>query len=193
MVVKARTGVPGAILLVALLTGCGGSSDEEDPGSSLSSDEQTAADNLAAQIVRSGNVSGQDSAENGVTEEESGCIAEGAVREVGLEALQDYGILTEDLLVDKSIQGVEMTAADADGLAGVFVECINAEELFVERFLDTLPPGDAEEARECVEDAVDSDTVQAILSASFQGRPASDFGRLQKEVSLCTGGERSSQ
>ena len=190
MVVKARTGFPGAILLVALLTGCGGDSDG-DQASSLSPDEQTAADNLAAQIVRSGNVSGQDSAENGVTEEESGCIAEGAVREVGLEALQDYGILTEDLLVNKSIQGVEMGADDADGLAAVFVECIDAEALFEGRFLSTMRPAEAEEAKECVEDAVDPDSVRSILSSSFQGRPAEDFEELQMKVASCSG-ERSS-
>jgi hypothetical protein len=180
---RALAALPAVVLL---LSACGG--DEEEPGgtSSLSSDEQTAADNLAAQIDRTGSVSGQGT----VTEEESTCIAEGAVSKVGLETLQEYGIVTEDLLVNKDIQGVEMAAEDADELAVVFVDCIDAEALFEQQFLDALGGGKpSAEVEECVAEAVDTGSVVQVLSASFQGRETPAFERLRKSVEKC-GGEK---
>ncbi len=172
-----------AVLLV--LSGCGGDGDDP-PASSLSADEQTAADNLAAQIVRSGSVSGQGAAEGAVTDEQSTCIAEGAVSEIGLPALQDYGIVTDDLLVNKDIQGVKMSAGDADALAAVFVDCIDAEALFEGQFLTALGAEDSAEVKKCVEDAVDLDSVLDVLSASFEGRNTPAYDQLRKKVGACS-------
>jgi hypothetical protein len=189
MLTTARTALPTALLLLVALTGCGGTADEAR-SSTLTDDEQTAADNLAAQITRSGEVSGSD---NPVTDEEAACVAEGAVSEVGLDGLQGYGIVTEDLLVDKSIQGVEMEPDDAKALAGVFVECVDAEGLFEERFLASLSPAQADKARDCVEHAVDADTVRSILAASFEGHRSDSSSSLQKKVSACLGGKGQGQ
>jgi hypothetical protein len=184
--------VPAAVLALTMLTGCGG--EESAPESSMSKDEQTAAENLASQIVRSGSMAGGGSSRNAVTDEQATCIAEGAVTEVGLEELQSYGIVTEELLVNRSIQGVEMGQVDADALAGVFVDCIDAEALFEERFLNELPSGGSEkEQRACVEEAVTADGVQEVLSASFQGRTSPTYGELQRAVTACgddTGAEQ---
>lgn len=184
MLRSARVLVPAVVLALTTLTGCGG--DDEADASSLSKDEQTAADNLASQIVRSGSMAGGGSSRNAATDEEAACIGEGAVTEVGLAELQSYGIVTEDLLVDRSIQGVEMEKDDADALAAVFVECIDAEALFEERFLNQLPPGGSEQQRRaCVEEAVGVDAVQDVLSASFQGRNTRAYGELERAVAAC--------
>ena len=180
----ARAAVPVAVLL--LLTGCGGGDRSSTGASGLSANEQTAADNLAAQIVRSGQVSGDSSDQDAVTAEQATCIAEGAVGRIGLGSLQDYGIITSDLKVNKEIQGVAMSADDADALAGVFVGCIDAERLFEKKFLATLPKKAGADARKCVRKAVDTPSVRAVLSASFQGRKAGVYDRLQKKVSACT-------
>lgn len=177
---KRALAVLPALLLV--LSACGGGGEKHE-ASALSDDEQTAADNLAAQIDRSGSVSGQ----GAVTEAQSTCIAEGAVSEVGLTALQDYGIVTEDLLVNKDIQGVKMSAADADALAGVFIDCIDAEALFEDQFLTALGAEESPEVQECVKDAVDPESVLEVLSASFQGRSTPAFDQLRKKVSTCSG------
>ncbi len=186
----ARLGVPGVLLLLAVLTGCGGDGSEDtDSSSSLSEDEKEAADNLSAQIIRSGEMS-QPESESSVTEEQAGCIAEGAVAEVGLAELQEYGIVTDDLLVNKSIQGVEMNAEDADALAGVFVECIDAEALFEDRFLAGLPKrGSEQDRRACVQEAVSVDAVQEVLAASFRGARADAYAEMQQAVSSCGGGK----
>ena len=188
MVKRALAVLPAAVLLLAA---CGGSDDagngDGGAGSSLSADEQTAADNLAAQIIRSGTVSGRGSDEDAVTEKQATCIAEGAVGDVGLGALQDYGIVTDDLLVNKDIQGVEMSAHDADALAGVFVECIDAEALFEKQFLAASGSAKSTDARECIEDAVDARAVRGALAASFQGRSTPASESLRNKVSACAG------
>ena len=190
MVKLALAVVSAAVLLLA---GCGGSDDagngDGGAGSSLSDAEQTAADNLAAQIIRSGTVSGRGSDEDAVTEQQATCIAEGAVGDVGLGALQDYGIVTEDLLVNKDIQGVEMSAEDADALAGVFVDCIDAEALFEKQFLAASGAEKSTDVRECIEDAVDAGAVRGALAASFQGRSTPASEKLLKNVTACTGQE----
>jgi hypothetical protein len=182
------------VLVLGALTGCAGDDGTatEESTSSLSADEQEAADNLAFQIIRSGDMSGNDS-ESPVGEEEAGCIAEGAVTEVGLAELQEYGIVTEDLLVNKGIQGVEMNAEHADALAGVFVDCIDAEALFEKRFLAGLPGEANKDERECVEEAVSVDAVRKVLSASFQGGRAPAYAAMQKAVSSCAAGKGKGQ
>jgi hypothetical protein len=186
----ARLGVPSALLLLAVLTGCGGDGGKDaDSSTRLSEDEQKAAENLSAQIIRSGSMS-QPESESSVTKEQAGCIAEGAVAEVGLAELQEYGIVTKDLLVNKSIQGVEMNAQHADALAGVFVECIDAEALFEDRFLAGLPKrGSEQDRRACVQEAVSVDAVQKVLAASFRGARADAYADMQQAVSSCAGGK----
>ena len=173
------------LLLLSALSGCSDEPDE-DGSSGLTADEQTAADNLAAQIIRSENISGQPS-ENAVTDEQATCIAERAVSDVGLETLQAYGIVTDDLLVNRQITGVEMDAEDADALSVVFVECLDAEGLFEDQLLAGAPGTPTDEQRQCVEELVDVDSVRAILSTSFQGRTSGVYARLQDEVTQCTG------
>lgn len=142
---------------------------------------------LAAQIVRSGQVSGESSAEDAVTPEQARCVAEGAVGKIGVPALQGYGIVTKDLKVNKEIQGVSMSREDADTLAGVFVGCIDAEKLFEKTLLAALPGDPDQQVQDCVRKAVDTESVTAILSARFQGRTAGAYERLQQKVSACTG------
>ena len=191
----ARMVVPTVLLALGALTGCGGDdgADPDESASSLSDDEQTAAENLATQIVRSGSVSESDS-EDEVDKEQATCIAEGAVEEVGLGELQEYGIVTEDLLVNMSIQGVEMNGEHADALALVFVDCIDAEGLFEERFLAGLPDrGADEDRRECVEEAVSVEEVRKVLAASFQGGRSPAYAAMQEAVSSCTAGRGKGQ
>jgi hypothetical protein len=183
-----RGGVAVAVLL--LLAGCGGGDTQSSGASSssgLSADEQTVADNLAAQMVRSGQVSGESSAQDAVTPDQATCVAEGAVAKIGVPSLQDYGIVTEDLKVNKEIQGVAMSREDADALADVFVGCIEAEKLFEKTFLAALPGTPDQEVQDCVRKAVDTGSVTAVLSARFQGRTAGVYDRLQERVSACAG------
>lgn len=169
----------GATALLCL-TACGGGSDDEQK--SLSGDEQKAADNLAAQIEKTGNVG----TEQAVTADQAKCVGEGTVRRIGLDALESYGILQKDLSVNKGIQGVKLKPKDADSLAAVFVDCIDAEKLFEKQFLRNAG-GDktSDEQRTCIEDAVDPKSVQQVLSLSFQGQTNQVYTDLQRRLAAC--------
>jgi hypothetical protein len=166
------------LLAAGALAGCGDDSDGAASGR-LTADKQTAADNLAGQIVTSGDVAGR----NTVTREQATCIAEGTVGDVGLAALQRYGILTEDLKVDRNIQGVVMDRPDAVALAGVFVECVDVERLFERQFLAGAKL--TREQRQCVRDTVDEESVTEVLARSFQGETAGVYDGLEDALAAC--------
>ena len=74
-----------------------------------------------------------------------------------------------------------MAAGDADELAAVFVDCIDAEALFEQQFLDcSWPAKPSAEVEECVAEAVDTGSVVQVLSASFQGRETPAFDAAAK-------------
>jgi hypothetical protein len=170
-----------ALLLVAsltLLSGCGGSDDE--PG--LSDSEQQAADNLSSEILRSGAVTGK----GAVTEAQAGCIGRGTVTEVGVDRLQHYGILSDDLRVDKTIQNVRMAGDDAEALAGVFVGCLDAEKMFEDQFLDGPDAKQLTGAqRRCVADVIDEPTVREALALRFQGKGEQVYATLRARLETC--------
>lgn len=122
------------------------------------------------------------------TEEQADCIADGMVDDVGVEKLQEYELLTEDLKINEDANPTDMEEGDADALAGVFVDCIDVEEMFAAQF------GSAEEelpaeAQECVKEAIDEDAMKDGLSASFQGKEDEGFTKMQEEMMACVMGE----
>lgn len=121
------------------------------------------------------------------TEEQAECISDGMVDDVGVEKLQEYELLTEDLEINKGANPTDMAEEDADALAGVFVDCIDVEEMFASQ----LGSGEQElpaEAQECVKDAIDEDAMKAGLSASFQGKEDEAFTAMQEEMMGCVMG-----
>lgn len=122
------------------------------------------------------------------TEEQAECISDGMVDEVGVDKLQEYELLTEDLEINQDANPDDMASEDADALAGVFVDCIDVEEMFAAQF------GSAEEelpaeAQECVKEAIDEDAMKDGLSASFQGKEDEGFTKMQEEMMACVMGE----
>ena len=122
------------------------------------------------------------------TEEQADCISNGMVDDVGVDKLQEYDLLTEDLEINEDANPTDMEEADADALAGVFVDCIDVEEMFAAQFgsgEEDLPA----EAQECIKDAIDEDAMKDGLSASFQGETDEGFTAMQGKMMECvTGG-----
>lgn len=163
-------------LLLALTSACsgGGGGSTAQQGR-----EQTAADNLAKQILRVGSTGGSK-----VTAKQAQCIADGTVADVGLDRLQKYGIITKDLTVDSGVQGVKMTPADADELAKVFVSCIDSERLVEQQFLSGSKVSAAQ--KKCLRDVIDESATRQILSRSFQGqRPVDVYAGVRGELRGC--------
>ncbi len=166
-----RSAALGA-LAVLLLSACGST----DAGAAK------ASTNLRAEIVANSSVGGATS----VTDEQAGCIADGMVERVGVGTLQDYEILDDSLSVDQGIEDVQMSAADADRVADVFLSCVDVEALVEKQFAagGTAAALSARQQR-CVSDAVTDDVIRVILAAGFQGKRNDAYDRLQEEITEC--------
>src|SRR5687768_5668434 len=68
------------------------------------------------------------------TEEQADCIADGMVDDVGVETLQEYELLDDNLEINEEADPTDMEEGDADALAEVFVDCIDVEEMFAAQF-----------------------------------------------------------
>jgi hypothetical protein len=171
----------GALLVLAWsLSACSGSPGAPDDG--LTQQQRTVADNLTAEILRSGTVTGQDA----VTAKQASCVARGTVRDVGVDRLRSYGIVTADLKVDKTVQGVRMNRTDSVALAKVFAGCIDTEGMFEDQFLQAPSAKElTDQQRRCIKDAIDEPAVVRALSLSFQGRDNQVYSGLRKRLARC--------
>jgi hypothetical protein len=121
------------------------------------------------------------------TEEQADCIADGMVDDVGVETLQEYELLDKDLKINEDADPKDMSEDDADALAGVFVDCIDVEEMFAAQF-DSGEQELPDEQKECIKDAIDEDAMKAGLSASFQGKEDEGFTEMQSKMMECVMG-----
>lgn len=164
-----------ALTVLALgLSGCG------------ADDQETATDALQTEIL----ANSEESTGGKVTAEEAGCIAEGTVDGLGVDQLQDYGILSEDLTVDDGIEDVAMTPDDARTLATVFVDCIDVQKLFVDQLALGLSPDAtlSTTQRRCLEKQVKPAVLVKILAASFERKKTNrPYAALQRSAARCLG------
>ena len=118
------------------------------------------------------------------TEEQADCIADGMVDDVGVEALQEYELLDEDLEINDQAAPTDMAEDDAQALAGVFVDCIDVDEMFADQF-NSGEQELTEEQQSCITDAIDEDAMKDGLAASFQGETDEGFTAMQEEMMSC--------
>jgi hypothetical protein len=147
------------------------------------SDEERAAAALKADMVANAGMTTGRAVDDGQTS----CVADGMVAEIGVDRLQDYDLLTEDLSADESIHGVRLSAEDADSLAEVFAGCMDVERLMerqIIRDLD-LPARQQRRAARCVRDGITTEQVTRTISLEFQGEPNPDFEQLRAELQSC--------
>jgi hypothetical protein len=169
-----------AVLCAVLfaLTACGGG------------DGETARDNLKESLLDQGTgVPGVD-----VTEEQAGCVSDGMVDEIGVEKLQEYKLLDDELKVLKDAPMNDWAPEDAEVLAGVFVDCIDVDAMLEERFASGAGAQLTDEQRACLTDAVDPAVMERVLADTFQGKGADTQGHVQDDIMACitggtTGGE----
>jgi hypothetical protein len=165
-----------AVLCAAMLalTACGGGDDEE------------ARENIKASLLDQG----ADLAGTEVTDEQAGCVSDGMVDEVGVDKLQEYKLLDDELRIRDDAEPTDMEKDDAEALAAVFVDCIDMEKMFEEQFASG-PAADqlTDEQRDCLADAIDGDVIEKALADTFQGKEADPAAELQGDIMACvTGG-----
>ena len=144
--IRATAAVLG-LVGVLVLGACGGGSDAD------------AADAIAEGLM----------AENDETfelqQEQADCVGEGFVDEIGVDKLQEYGIITDELEASDTSLDVKLERADAESAAAVLVDCTDAEQLFQDAMQvgEELPA----EVQTCLEDALTEDMLEAFFTATF--------------------------
>ena len=152
--------------LSLMLTGCG-------------NDEDKAKENVKASILEEDQIAGTE-----VTEEDATCLSDGIVDEIGTEKLQEYGLLNDELEVKDEVGEVKMDSGDADSMADVFVDCVEAEKMLEEQF-SSMTGSLTPEQQDCMKEILDEEKVKEIMSATFQGDTAGMQSALQEDFMQC--------
>lgn len=142
--------VAGGLGLTLSLTACGGDDDAQ------------AAEAISSSMME------QSDEEFPVDQGQADCVGEGLVDGIGVDQLQEYGLLTDDLEVDNSVGEVTMEESDADSAADVIVNCINAQEMLVEQLGADDSLGEQEQA--CINEVLDDEALTRLFSMMFQDR-----------------------
>ena len=170
---RAVHAVATAALAALSLAACGGSDDEAQAVAALKS-----------QIVANNSMV----SDKTISDEQSTCIARGAVDALTVDRLQDYKILDDQLDVQKQLSEVPLEAEDADALAEVYLECSDAEKIVEDRLVTRLAPAEPRRrarVETCVRKVVTPDVVRDILSQSFQKTDATAYTALAKQLGDC--------
>jgi hypothetical protein len=173
---RAARGVAAVALLPALALASCGSDDDAQAVAALKS--QIVANNAMASNTE-------------ISDKQATCIAKGAVDAITVDRLQKYQILDGNLDVQKRLSEVPLSAKDADALAGVYLDCSEAEKIFEDRLVDRLAPAPATKqavrakVETCVRDTVTTRSVREILAQSFEKADASAYTELSKQLGKC--------
>lgn len=160
------------------LSGCGGGAGG-GAGGGLSSDEQKVADNLSKRLLDQGQ--GETLS---VTKEEANCISEDMVGEVGVDQLQEYGIVKEDLTVNKDPDEVKMSTADAEATADAIFGCADVQAMVDEEMGKQLA-GQPPAVKKCFEEALNDERLRSMLVSTFSGQEERAQQELVKPVMEC--------
>jgi len=135
-----------------VLSGCGGASEEDTE----------AASSLSASLMEQG-----DSTVS-VSQEEADCVSEGIVEGVGVDELKEYGVLTEDLKIDKDPGEVEMSTADAEAAADSLFDCTDVRAM-VDSQMSEQMAGQPPEVQKCLDEVLTDDRLRLLYVAIFSG------------------------
>lgn len=150
-----------------LLTGCG------------ANDDDVAKENIKASILEEEDIAGTK-----VTDDDATCLSDGIVDEIGTDKLKEYELLNDELEVESEVGNVKMDEGDADAMANVFVDCVEAEKMLEEQF-STMTGSLKPKQQECMKEVLDEEKVKEIMSATFQGDTAGMQSSLQKDFMTC--------
>jgi hypothetical protein len=175
---KKTLAVTAAALCFAL-AGCGG--DGGSGGGSDNADEEKASANLKAYFLEES----EDTAGLEINDEEAGCVSDGVVDQIGIDQLQDYGLIDDELEVveDADLDEEEVKPEDADSLAGTFVDCVDVKGLITKQMGEL--PGATQKQKDCISDALTDEALTDMLSQVFQGDEDAATKKLQSEMMAC--------
>jgi hypothetical protein len=112
MTTKLLAALAAALLM---LTACGGNGDDEEAAQAISDTLMKQQDGAAAGLA--------------MKQEQADCIGDGWVDKIGTEKLQEYGVLTEDLKADETINDVKLSADDAEAAVDTVFDCADVKKM----------------------------------------------------------------
>lgn len=146
-----------ALLLAALLglAGCGGGTEETAKSSIADSLMKQQPDQPAAKMLS-------------LERDEAECIADGMVDGIGVDQLQEYGMLTEEGTVDQSVGDVKLSRKDAETLTDAMFSCTDVRQMVRKSLAKEM--GDQDKAvRACVDKVLTEDALRSMFVAVFSG------------------------
>lgn len=160
------------VALAATLSACGGGGDDAK-----------AADAISDSIVSDQNA-GSDVMQ--VNREDADCIGDGLVDKIGTEQLQEYGLLTEDLKVDKQVTNVKFSTEDAKAATDTLFDCTDVMGMISK----SMPTQGMDEAtRKCIEDVLTEDAVRGMFVNMFSGKQDEASQALVEPMMKCAAGQ----
>jgi hypothetical protein len=169
-----RTALAAALVSVLVLGGCGGGDEEDRATESISAYllEQQAEGQMVS-----------------LDEEGADCIADAMVEGIGVDQLQDYGLIDEDGEVVEDARTTEMEREDAEVMVDAVFDCTDVMATMQEE-LATAMGGQTPEVRACLEEALTEDLVREALVENFSGNEQEAQEKLMGPLTACmTGGE----
>jgi hypothetical protein len=168
-----RTALAAALASALVLGGCGGA-DEED----------RAKESISVYLVEQ-QAEGQMVS---LDEEGADCIADAMVEGIGVDQLQDYGLVDEDGEVLEDARTTAMEREDAEVMVDAVFDCTDVMTTMEEE-LATATGGQTPEVRECLQDTLTEDLVREALVENFSGNEQEAQQRLMAPLAECiTGG-----
>ena len=152
---RRKSTVAVLVALAATLSACGGAGGGDDA--------------KAAKAISDSIVSDQDAGSDvmQVGREDADCIGDGLVDKIGTDQLQEYGLLTEDLKVDKQVTNVKFSTEDAKAATDTLFDCTDVMGMISK----TMPTQGMDEAtRKCFEDVLTEDAVRGMFVNMFSGK-----------------------
>lgn len=167
-----RTLLTAALASVLVLSSCGGN-EEEEARTALS--EYLVNQQADGQMMR-------------LDEEQADCIAGDMVDGIGVDQLEEYGILDEDGSVDENAETNALSKDDARIMVDAMFDCTDVMAT-VEEQLAAAAGGQSQEVQECLEEALTEDLVRETLVASFSGNEQEAQQKMTAPLTECvTGG-----
>jgi hypothetical protein len=116
-----------------------------------------------------------------LSQKQADCVAENMVDNVGTDDLQKYGILNEDMKVEKEVGNVKMSEGDAKGAADAMTDCVDAVDLVVKALGDSA----GKAAGDCLRDKLKEDDIHDFFQALFQGDQDAASKQLMEPMMGC--------
>jgi hypothetical protein len=115
---------------------------------------------------------------------EADCIAGDMVDGIGVDGLQGYGLLDEDVSVDEQARSPEMSQEDSQVMVDAMFDCTDVMQAMRDQ-LATATGGQSPEVQQCLDGALTEQLVRDVLASTFAGDAAGAQRQLMAPLGDC--------